>query len=207
MKLEGYALDAFAVTPAKESFSTRHRRTAVALNVAALVLGPLLGCALIFWQLRTPELRSMSGPIAPGAEQVVNVAWPVAAMLDGRAPAINVEVAVSGRIADEVSAVVDMIDPDDPALRHEVGRFDSLAGTIDDGLVTHRRVFDLEPLLRNSRGVLRKFDVPNVKFAVRVERLMGSRAGFVYLTAAEVVAAPNLQTGETSSLTHWTKRR
>jgi hypothetical protein len=179
----------------------------VALNIAALILGPLLGCGLIFWQLRTPELRSMSGPIAPGAEQVVNVAWPVAAMLDGRAPTIELEMAVSGRLANEVSATVEMIDPDDPALRHDLGRFESLAGTVDDGLVMHRRLFDLEPLLRDSRGVLRKLDVPHVKLVVRVERLSGSRAGFVYLTAAEVNAAPNLNAGETTSLTQWTKRR
>jgi hypothetical protein len=208
-KLKGFAMNTFTqfAPTATPSLSTAHKRSALALNIAALILGPVFGCALIFWQLQTPELQSMSGPIAPGNERTVNVSWPVAAMLDGRVPAMSVEIAASGRIADEVAAVVEMIDPGDPAIRWVLGRFDSLAGTTHDGLVVHRRVFDLGPIVRTTRGVLRRFDVPFIKLIVRAERRSGSRAGFIYLTAADVIAAPDLETGVTSHLTNWTKRR
>jgi hypothetical protein len=159
-----------------------------ALHLGALALGVGLGSVLILLTLKEPAAPSLSGAVAPGEERLVAIPWPAAAVLDGQAPYVAVDLAVSPRIADEAAVAIELIDPDNPAARFLLGRLDALDGAAVDGLIVHQRTFDLEPHLRTLRGAVRQIDVETVQLVLRVERLSGQRVGYVYLTAAAVLS-------------------
>lgn len=161
----------------------------MAIYGCALVIGLALGSTLIFLNVGKPAAPTLSGPIKPGEERLVNVTWPLVPNND-QPQTLFVELAVGDRVAREVSVVLELIDPDEPEVRLPLARIESPEGNSEDHLIHIHRDFNLDPLLVNLRGAIRRIKAPSVKLVVRVERLSGSRVGYVYVLNAAPMRPP-----------------
>jgi hypothetical protein len=181
-----------ALSPSLAALRTKTskiRWSLLGLNLLAATSGLMLGTTLILAMLGKPSAPSLSGPISPGEERTVSIAWPPLAAVNGQPPSIAVDLVVSERVAGEIAVVVEMIDPANPAQRYHLGRIDPVSGPATDGLIGLEASFALEPHLRTLRGAVRQIEASEIALVVRTERVSGQRAGHVYLLSAAVVTA------------------
>lgn len=155
----------------------------LSIYASAIITGIMIGCVMVVLRLGAPDQPTLSGPIEPGEEKIITIPWPVN-LVTNREQTIFMDLAITERVAEEVAVTIEMIDPENPGTRLPLVRVDAPQGEVKDKLIFTAFDFNLDPLLVSSRGVVRQIKATTVDLAVRVERLSGTKMGYVYVMNA-----------------------
>ncbi len=152
------------------------------IYAAAIVAGIVIGCIAVFMHVGEPDKPTLSGPIEAGQEKIIPITWPTPSGVN-RPQTIYADVAVAERVADEIAIVFEAIDPETKA-RLPLGRFEAPTGHHQNKLIYAEYDFNLDPQLETMRGSVRQIKASVVDLVVRVERLSGTKMGYVYVMNA-----------------------
>jgi hypothetical protein len=172
-------------TGAVASIMTPRKRlpwNVLGVYASAVVAGILIGCIAVFMHVGEPDKPTLSGPIEPGQEKTITLAWPMVTGVN-RPQTVFADIAVAERVADEIAVVFELVDPETKT-RLPLGRFEAPDGKRENKLVYAEYDFNLDPQLQTMRGSIRQIKATSVDLIVRVERLSGTKMGYVYLMNA-----------------------
>lgn len=158
----------------------------MAIYASAIVTGIVIGCIMIVMRLGEPDQPTLSGPIEPGQEKVIPIAWPIVTGVN-RAQTVFVDLAIAERVADEIAITIEMIDPESPDKRFQLTHVEKPQGVVENKLIRAEYDFNLDPQLVTLRGNVRQIKATMVDLIVRVERLSGTKMGYVYVMNAGAV--------------------
>jgi hypothetical protein len=152
------------------------------IYAAAVVAGIVIGCIAVFMHVGEPDKPTLSGPIEAGQEKIIPISWPTPTGVN-RPQTVYVDVAIAERVADEIAIVFELVDPETKT-RLPLGRFENPDGHHDNKLIYAEYDFNLDPQLATMRGSIRQIKANVVDLVVRVERLSGTKMGYVYVMNA-----------------------
>ncbi len=152
------------------------------IYAAAIVAGIVIGCIAVFMHVGEPDKPTLSGPIEAGQEKIIPISWPTPTGV-ARPQTVYADVAIAERVADEIAIVFELIDPETKT-RLPLGRFEAPTGHYDNKLIYAEYDFNLDPQLATMRGSVRQIKANVVDLVVRVERMSGTKMGYVYVMNA-----------------------